>query len=237
MSQYSINDESHLATLDANLKDNIFIGGSAPNAEDALVLEQYRQNNTEPNQETHLNLWSWYALTVLFQPEIVATWKSVATQKPAPKKEQPKKEEKKPEAPVVEVKEEKAVVDECDDLFGDEPEDNSAMEALKKKQEDAKKDAKKVVVGKSLVIFDIKVWEPQPDDVLGALAERVIAITKPGLVWKTEFQLNDVAYGVKKITIGCVIQDDIVSTEDIIEEVESWEDDVQSVDIAAFNKL
>ena len=111
------------------------------------------------------------------------------------------------------------------------------MEALKKKQEDAKKDTKKVVIGKSLVIFDVKVWEPQPDDVLAALAERVIAITKPGLVWKTEFQLNDVAYGVKKITIGCVIQDDIVSTEDIIEEVESWEDDVQSVDIAAFNKL
>ena len=93
MSQYSIKDESHLATLDANLKDNLFIGGHSPNAEDALVFEQFHQANTEPNQETHLNLWSWYALVSLFQSEIVNAWKTVVSAKPAAaKKEQPKKQ-------------------------------------------------------------------------------------------------------------------------------------------------
>jgi elongation factor 1-beta len=237
MSQYSIKDESHLATLDANLKDNLFIGGHSPNAEDALVFEQFHQANTEPNQETHLNLWSWYALVSLFQSEIVNAWKTVVSAKPAaakkeqPKKQEEKKPEKKEEKPV-----EKAAEDECDNLFDDEPEDTKALEELKKKKEETKKEVKKIIA-KSLVLFDVKVWEPQPDEVLEALGQRVLEITMEGLVWKSEFKLTDVAFGVKKITIGCVIEDDKVSTEDIIAEVESWEDDVQSVDIVSFNKL
>jgi elongation factor 1-beta len=239
MSQYSIKDESHLSTLDANLKDNLFIGGHSPNAEDALVFEQFKQNSTEPNQETHLNLWSWYALVTLFEDEIVNSWKSIVAQKPVQKQVQkpaPKKEEPKIEEKPVEKKEEKPAEDECDNLFDDEPADDKALEELKKKQE-SKKEVKKGPIQKSLVIFDVKVWEPQPDDVLEALGQRVLEITMDGLFWKTEFKLNDVAYGVKKITIGCVIEDEKVSTEDIIAEIESWEDDVQSVDIVSFNKL
>lgn len=241
MSQYSIKDESQLSTLDANLKDNLFIGGASPNAEDALVFEQFRQNNTEPNQETHLNLWSWFALVSLFQEEIVNSWKSIVAQKPAQKQAQKpaaKKEEKpveKKEEEPVEKKEEKPAEDECDNLFDDEPADEKALEELKKKQE-TKKEVKKIIQ-KSLVIFDIKVWEPQPDEVLEALAQKILDIQQEGLFWKSEFKLNDVAYGVKKITIGCVIEDDKVSTEDLIAEIESWEDDVQSVDIVSFNKL
>ena len=58
-----------------------------------------------------------------------------------------------------------------------------------------------------------------------------------GLSWKTEFKKEPVAYGVFKIIIGCTIVDDLVSTDDLIEQIEAFEDDCQSVDIAAFNKL
>ena len=40
-----------------------------------------------------------------------------------------------------------------------------------------------------------------------------------------------------KIIIGCVIEDDKVPMDDVTEAIEAFEDEVQSVDIAAFNKL
>lgn len=58
-----------------------------------------------------------------------------------------------------------------------------------------------------------------------------------GLIWKTEYKKEPIAYGVFKILIGCVIEDDKVSTDDLQEKMEAFEDLVQSVDIAAFNKI
>ena len=59
-----------------------------------------------------------------------------------------------------------------------------------------------------------------------------------GLVWKTEFKKEPVAFGVFKIIIGCVVEDEKVSVDDLQEKItEGYEDEVQSVDIAAFNKL
>ena len=59
-----------------------------------------------------------------------------------------------------------------------------------------------------------------------------------GLFWKTEFKKEPVAFGVFKIVIGMTIEDEKVSVDDLIEKLtEHFEDDIQSVDIAAFNKL
>ena len=57
-----------------------------------------------------------------------------------------------------------------------------------------------------------------------------------GLVWKTEFKKEPVAFGIFKIVIGAAIEDAKVSTDDVAEEIEDMEN-VQSVDIVAFNKL
>ena len=57
-----------------------------------------------------------------------------------------------------------------------------------------------------------------------------------GLFWKTEYKLEPVAFGIKKIVIGATVEDAKVSTDDVQEEIEDFED-VQSVDILAFNKL
>ena len=96
MSNYSINDQSHLETLESHLKTNLYIGGNFPNAEDANVLEQFLNAKSEPNQENHLNLWSWFSLVVLYAPQIRESWKATAkpeqTKCVKPKKEEPKKE-------------------------------------------------------------------------------------------------------------------------------------------------
>jgi len=58
-----------------------------------------------------------------------------------------------------------------------------------------------------------------------------------GLVWKTEFKKEPIAYGVSKIIIGAVVEDAKVSTDDVEDAVMGFEDYVQSIDIQSFNKL
>ena len=73
---------------------------------------------------------------------------------------------------------------------------------------------------------------------LDALAAKILAVEKDGLFWKTEYKKEPVAFGIFKLIIGFVIEDDKVSVDnDIIPMLEEWEDEVQSVDIQSFNKL
>ena len=56
-------------------------------------------------------------------------------------------------------------------------------------------------------------------------------------MWKEEYKKEPIAYGVFKLVIGAVIEDVKVSTEDLIEKIEAFDELVQSVDIAAFSKI
>ena len=131
-----------------------------------------------------------------------------------------------------------AEADEMDDLFGDDdPEaEAAAAEALKKKAEEAKAKKKKAApIAKSLIVWDVKPWGEETD--LQALADKILGITMDGLFWKTEWKKEPVAYGVFKIQIGATVEDEKVSTDAVQEAIEAFEDEVQSVDIVAFNKL
>ena len=46
-----------------------------------------------------------------------------------------------------------------------------------------------------------------------------------------------VAFNIKKLSIVCVVEDAKVSVEELTEKIEAFEDFVQSVDIAGFNKI
>ncbi len=85
-----------------------------------------------------------------------------------------------------------------------------------------------------MVIFDVKPWDDETD--MKALTDSVLSIAMEGLLWGTH-KLVPVGYGIKKLTITAVIVDDLVSTDDICDQITAFEDYVQSVDIAAFNKL
>ena len=47
-----------------------------------------------------------------------------------------------------------------------------------------------------------------------------------GLQWKTEYRKDPIAYGIHKLVIGCVIEDDKVSTDDLQTKIEAFEDSV-----------
>ena len=107
---------------------------------------------------------------------------------------------------------------------------------MKKKGEEAKAKKKKAApVAKSLIIWEVKPWGEDTD--LEALANKILGIEMDGLFWKTEWKKEPVAYGIYKIVIGATVEDEKVSTDLVQEKIEEFEDDVQSVDIVAFNKL
>jgi translation elongation factor EF-1beta len=56
------------------------------------------------------------------------------------------------------------------------------------------------------------------------------------LTWNNQPKKLDVAFGIQKLQMGCVIEDDKVLTDDIFEPIEQWED-VQSVDMVGMQKL
>lgn len=50
-------------------------------------------------------------------------------------------------------------------------------------------------------------------------------------------KLVEIAFGIKKLQIMCIVEDDKVSVDALTETIQEFEDFVQSVDIAAFNKI
>ena len=72
---------------------------------------------------------------------------------------------------------------------------------------------------------------------MDALAKRILAIELPGLLWKSEYKKVPVVQNIKKLRLGCTIEDDKVLTDDIFDKILAWEEEVQSVDIVEFQKV
>jgi len=68
------------------------------------------------------------------------------------------------------------------------------------------------------------------------LEAAVRGIEKDGLVWGAS-KLVPVGFGIKKLQINLVIEDDKIGLGDLEEEIAEFEDYVQSTDIAAMQKL
>lgn len=124
------------------------------------------------------------------------------------------------------------------DLFGseDEDEDKAAAELREKRLAEyaAKKSKKPALIAKSNVILDIKPWDDETD--MKQMELEVRKITMDGLLLGAS-KLVPLAYGIHKLQMSCVIEDDKVSVDELQEKIEQIEDYVQSVDIAAFNKI
>jgi translation elongation factor EF-1beta len=81
----------------------------------------------------------------------------------------------------------------------------------------------------------VKPYEAETN--LDELAKKILEISMDGLFWKAEYKKAPIAYGVEKLIIGAVVEDAKVSTDDLQEQIEAFEEEVQSVDILAFNKI
>jgi len=124
------------------------------------------------------------------------------------------------------------------DLFASDDEEEDA-EAVRIREErlaayKEKKAAKPKVAAKSVVTMDIKPWDDETDMV--GLEKAVRAIEKDGLVWGKS-QLVPVGFGIKKLQINLVVEDEKVSLQELEEEIAELEEFVQSTDIAAMQKL
>uniref|UniRef100_A0A8C5IJ65 Elongation factor 1-delta n=1 Tax=Junco hyemalis TaxID=40217 RepID=A0A8C5IJ65_JUNHY len=124
------------------------------------------------------------------------------------------------------------------DLFGsdDEEEDQEAAKVREERlRQYAEKKAKKPgLIAKSSILLDVKPWDDETD--MAKMEECVRSIHMDGLVWGAS-KLVPVGYGIKKLQIQCVVEDEKVGTDILEEEITKFEDYVQSVDIAAFNKI
>merc|ERR1719234_203020 len=98
----------------------------------------------------------------------------------------------------------------------------------------AKKAKKPVLIAKSSLMLDVKPWDDETD--MAAIEEHVRSIECDGLVWG-QSKLVPLAYGIKKLSICAVIEDDKVSTDWLEEKITEFEECVQSMDIAKFNKI
>merc|ERR1711979_33866 len=89
---------------------------------------------------------------------------------------------------------------------------------------------------KSMITLDVKPFDDETD--LDALAVKIKSeIAMDGLVWGQKHEKKPLAFGIFKLVITAVVEDEKVSTDDLTEKIEEYDDEVQSVDIAAFNKL
>jgi elongation factor 1-beta len=135
--------------------------------------------------------------------------------------------------------------DEDDDMdfFGsDDEEADEEAERIKAERvaaynaKKAEKVAKKgATIAKSMITMDVKPFDDETD--LDELALKIKEIAMDGLVWGAKHEKKPLAYGIFKLVVTAVVEDEKVSTDDLTEKIEEFEDEVQSVDIAAFNKL
>merc|ERR1712168_1334142 len=124
------------------------------------------------------------------------------------------------------------------DLFGSSDEEEDA-EAARVREERlaayAAKQAKKPgPIARSQIPLDVKPWDDETD--MKELEKSIRGIEMDGLVWGAG-ELRPLAYGIMKLAILCTVEDAKVSVDDLSEKITEFEDYVQSVDVAAFNKV
>ncbi|XP_055594583.1 probable elongation factor 1-beta [Uranotaenia lowii] len=208
-----------LEELNKFLADHSYIEGYTPSKADLSVFDALGKAPAGNN----VHAQRWYRHIASFSSQERSAWGGQALPQVAGGK------------PTV-----AAAADDDDDvdLFGSEDEEESA-EAAKLKEErlaayNAKKSKKPALIAKSSIILDVKPWDDETD--MKEMENKVRSIEMDGLLWGAA-KLVPVGYGIKKLQICCVIEDDKVSVDLLQEKIEEFEDHVQSVDIAAFNKI
>merc|ERR1712029_445806 len=122
--------------------------------------------------------------------------------------------------------------DEDVDLFGSESEEEEDAEKDKVRQERLAAYAAKKA--KTSVLLDVKPWDDETD--MDAMLKSVKTIEQDGLLWGAS-KLVPVGYGISKLSIVCVVEDEKVSIEELQEKIEAFEDFVQSCDVASMQKI
>ena len=151
----------------------------------------------------------------------------------------PQKEGQRADQVKEEDKEDQAKEEDSDiDLFGSDDEEEDAQAAKIREERlkcyAEKKSKRPGPVAKSSVMLDVKPWDDGTD--MGEVEASVRGIEMEGLTWGAS-QLVPLAFKIKKLSILCIVEDEKVSIDDLVDKICENEDIIQSVDIAAFNKI
>ncbi|KAI5814981.1 elongation factor EF-1 beta subunit [Pyronema omphalodes] len=219
---------SGLAALNSWLETRSYIVGFVPSQADVTIFNAV---GASPDKATYPNIARWYKNIASFEAEFetLAGEKSTDISKYGPEVV----EEAAPAAAPAAEEDDDEV-----DLFGsDDEEDDAEKEALTAKrlaEYHAKKAQKPKTIAKSIVTLDVKPWDDETN--MDELIANVRAIEQDGLVWGGH-TLIPVGYGIKKLQINLVVEDEKVSLDELQQRIEEDEDHVQSTDIAAMQKI
>jgi len=216
--------------LNSWLTTRSYINGYAPSQADVAV---FKALSSAPDSEKFPHASRWYNHIATFESEFATLPGDASKSFEAYGPEAGDLTLNPAKAP------EKAAEDDDDvDLFGSDDEEEDA-EAVRIREERLaayreKKAAKPKTIAKSVVTMDVKPWDDETD--MAALEAAVRGIEKDGLVWGAS-KLAAVGFGIKKLQINLVVEDEKISTSDLQEEIEGFEDYVQSTDVVAMQKL
>jgi elongation factor 1-beta len=121
-----------------------------------------------------------------------------------------------------------------DDEAEEEDAEKARVTAERLKAYAEKKSKKPALIAKTSVLLDIKPWDDETD--MDAMLVACKSIQMDGLVWGAN-KLVPVGYGINKLQLMCVVEDEKVSIDELQEKMQEFEDFVQSVDVAAMNKI
>jgi len=216
MSFGDLKSDSGVAKLNAHLESKSYVEGYTPSQDDVKTLDQIK---TAPCLDKFPHAARWYKHVSSYSASERKAFRA------------PGGGDAKPTAA--------ASKDDDDDmdLFGSDDEPDAEAERLREerlKQYADKKAKKPGPIAKSNVILDVKPWDDETD--MKELEKAVRTIEMPGLVWGIS-KLMPLAYGINKLQIVCVVEDEKVSIDELSEKICEFEDFVQSVDVAAFQKI
>ncbi|KAF2032565.1 hypothetical protein EK21DRAFT_60783 [Setomelanomma holmii] len=222
--------DAGLTLLNNWVKTRSYVVGYSPSQADVKVFQQIKQI---PAPEKYPYAWRWYNHLLTFEGEFDTLPGDPTKEFTAYGPEASELAINPAKAPEKEAEEDDDEVD----LFGSDDEEDAEAEKLKAERlaEYNKKKAGKVKpAAKSIVTLDVKPWDDETD--MAELTKNVLAIEQDGLVWGGH-KLVAVGFGIKKLQLNIVIEDDKVSLDELQAKIEEDEDHVQSTDVVAMQKL
>jgi len=225
---------SGIQALDRHLADKSYIEGYVPTQADVVVFKALLSSPAESS----LNALRWFRHITSFGADISTFPPAGVTVKVAGAAAAPARPAPAKPAPVKPADDDDDDDSDDEDLFAsDDEEVDEEAERIKNERlaaYKAKKEKKPALIAKSNIILDVKPWDDETD--LSELEVEIRKIETEGLLWG-KAERKPVAFGIFKLTISAVVEDDKVSVDWMEEQITALEDYVQSVDIAAFNKI
>ncbi|CAN7997530.1 unnamed protein product [Ixodes hexagonus] len=211
--------DSALKAFNEHLTTRSYVEGYQPSQHDVLAYKSLKELTLAPSSEDYPHVARWFKHLASFSAKEHSSFPGDA---------------QKGDSAANKVADDD---DDDVDLFGsdDEPDEEAEKARQERLQAYAEKKAKKPgVIAKSSVVLDVKPWDDETD--MKELEKCTRSVTCDGLVWGAS-KLVPLAYGIHKLQIVCVVEDDKVSIDWLTEQIEGFSDFVQSVDIAAFQKI